>query len=174
MRHRDQETVTLALEDWRQLRAKVEAEQGEQYEKPVLVKFLDSGTFEVMDRDIVEDEFYVLRKYKILRELDPTGRDLEAAIRESSRDQPQRKQGGKPTGRPGQRQGEQRQGGQRQGGQRQGGQRQGGQRPPRGDAPKQDGAKPEGKGPRRGSRRRGRRSGKRGGSGNGAAPPPAA
>ena len=92
MRHRDQETVQAALEDWRELRGKVEREGGEQYEKPVLVKFLDSGTFEVMDRDIVEDEFYVLRRFKILRELDATGKDLEQAIRDSRRETPQRSQ----------------------------------------------------------------------------------
>ena len=39
---------------------------------PVLVQFTDTNTFEVMDRDIVEDEFYVLRKYKLVRELAAT------------------------------------------------------------------------------------------------------
>ena len=75
MRHRDQSSVLEALEDWKGLRLKVQQEGGEQYEQPVLVKFLDTGTFEVMDRDIVEDEFYVLRRHKILRELDAQGRD---------------------------------------------------------------------------------------------------
>jgi hypothetical protein len=81
MRHRDHETAAAALKDWRELRQKVEQEGGENYEKPVLVQFLDRNTYEVMDRDIVEDEFYVLRRYKIVRELDPKGADLEDAIR---------------------------------------------------------------------------------------------
>ncbi|MBZ0136001.1 MAG: hypothetical protein K8I27_06470, partial [Planctomycetes bacterium] len=88
MRHRDKETVTAALESWQRLRGKVESEGGDNYAKPVLVKFLDTGTFEVMERDIVEDEFYVLRKWKILRELDPAGKDLEQAIRDSKRSAP--------------------------------------------------------------------------------------
>lgn len=83
MRHKDQPTAAAALEAWKRLRAKVEAAGGENYEKPVLVQFLDANTFEVMDRDIVEDEFYVLRKYRIVRELDAAGKDLEDAIRQS-------------------------------------------------------------------------------------------
>jgi hypothetical protein len=86
MRHRDKETVVEALEDWRGLRKKTTAEGGENYTKPVLVKFLDTGTFEVMDRDIVEDVFYVLREHKIMRDLSPDGRDLEAAIRDAGRE----------------------------------------------------------------------------------------
>jgi hypothetical protein len=81
MRHRDQETAEQALEDWKALRRKVEQEGGDNYEKPVLIKFLDTNTYEVMDRDIVEDEFYVLRRYKLIRELDPAGKDLDEAIR---------------------------------------------------------------------------------------------
>ncbi len=83
MRFKDKESALEALEDWKRLRRKVETEGGENYEKPVLVQFLDTNTFEVMDRDIVEDEFYVLRKYRILRDLDAGGRDLEDAIRSS-------------------------------------------------------------------------------------------
>ena len=112
MRHRDKETITQALESWQRLRKKVEAEGGDNYEKPVLVKFLDKGTFEVMDRDIVEDEFYVLRKWKILRELDPAGKDLEQAIKDSRRAAP------KQSGRSDQR-------GQKQSGSRRGGRRRG-------------------------------------------------
>jgi hypothetical protein len=81
MRFKDKETAVEALEAWKRLRRKVETDGGENYEKPVLVQFLDTNTFEVMDRDIVEDEFYVLRKYRILRDLDPGGADLEEAIR---------------------------------------------------------------------------------------------
>jgi hypothetical protein len=114
MRHRDKETVTEALQAWQDLRAKVEVEGGDQYEKPVLVKFLDTGTFEVMDRDIVEDEFYVLRKWKILRELDPAGADLEQAIRDSRRDSPKRQ--GQKQGQPHQgRESDKRKGGRRRG-----------------------------------------------------------
>lgn len=134
MRHRDKETVTQALESWQRLRKKVEAEGGDNYEKPVLVKFLDTGTFEVMDRDIVEDEFYVLRKWKILRELDPAGKDLDKAIKDSRRDAP------KQSGRSGQRGG------------RQGDKRKEGER-------RKDGDK---QGNRRGGRRRGKRTGRRG------------
>jgi hypothetical protein len=83
MRHRDKPTAAEALHDWKRLRKKVEENGGENYEKPVLVQFLDANTFEVMDRDIVEDEFYVLRKYRIVRELDAAGKDLEDAIRQS-------------------------------------------------------------------------------------------
>lgn len=104
MRHRDQSTPVLALEDWKALREKVRELGGENYEKPVLVKFLDSNTYEVMDRDIVEDEFYVLRRWKIVRELDPEGRDLEDAIREVHKSKPRKggrggkSKGGKPSG----------------------------------------------------------------------------
>lgn len=83
MRHKDQPTAIAALEAWKRLRAKVEAAGGDNYAKPVLVQFLDANTFEVMDRDIVEDEFYVLRKYRVLRDLDPAGQDLEEAIRQA-------------------------------------------------------------------------------------------
>jgi hypothetical protein len=81
MRFKDKESAVEALEAWKRLRGKVETNGGENYDKPVLVQFLDTNTFEVMDRDIVEDEFYVLRKYRILRDLDAAGRDLEEAIR---------------------------------------------------------------------------------------------
>ncbi len=108
MRHKDKETALEALEAWKRLRAKVAVEGGDNYDKPVLVQFLDRNTFEVMDRDIVEDEFYVLRKHRILRDLDPQGRDLEDAIRNarggSSRPaQPGRQRGrqqGRPQGKP--------------------------------------------------------------------------
>lgn len=152
MRHKDKETLVEALEDWKRLRAKVAAEGGEQYEKPVVVHFLDRNSYEVMDRDIVEDEFYVLRKHRILRDLDPQGRDLEEAIRNArnsgrpagrpttGRQQPQRS--GKPSRRvrPGDRreqgprpQGEQKaEGEQRQGGQRKR-RRRGGRKRPRRD-----------------------------------------
>lgn len=86
MRHKDKPTAAEALQDWKRIRQKVEAEGGENYDKPVLVQFLDANTFEVMDRDIVEDEFYVLRKYRILRDLDPAGKDLEEAIRQAGGD----------------------------------------------------------------------------------------
>ena len=130
MRHRDKATVTQALESWQRLRAKVETEGGDNYEQPVLVKFLDTGTFEVMERDIVEDEFYVLRKWKILRELDPAGKDLEQAIKDSRRDAP--KQSSKPGQRPGQR--KDREGSKQGQGNRRGGRRRGkrtGKRGPR-------------------------------------------
>ncbi|MCB9894047.1 MAG: hypothetical protein H6839_06355 [Planctomycetes bacterium] len=146
MRHRDQETVQEALEDWRELRSRVEREGGEQYDKPVLVKFLDTGTFEVMDRDIVEDEFYVLRRFKILRELDAAGKDLEQAIRDSRREAPQRSgsQGSRRGGRP----------------------RTGKTGPKSGDGKSGDGksggGKPNAKRGNRRGRRRGRRTGKRG------------
>jgi len=96
MRHRDKETVLAALKDWQALREKVASEGGDNYDQPVLVKFLDTGTFEVMDKDIVEDEFYVLRQYKILRELKPDGQDLQDAIRDAGKDAPRRKSGGRP------------------------------------------------------------------------------
>jgi hypothetical protein len=139
MRHRDKDTVVEALEDWRSLRKKTTAEGGENYEKPVLVKFLDTGTFEVMDRDIVEDVFYVLRQHKILRELAADGRDLDAAIRDAGRES--RPKGGPPS------RGHQRKPGQ-QG------------RPQQQGQPSQKG-QDEKRGPRRG-RRRGRRTGRRG------------
>jgi hypothetical protein len=139
MRHRDKDTVVEALEDWRGLRKKTTAEGGENYEKPVLVKFLDTGTFEVMDRDIVEDVFYVLRQHKILRELAADGRDLDAAIRDAGRES--RPKGGPPS------RGHQRKPGQ-QG------------RPQTQGQPSQKG-QDEKRGPRRG-RRRGRRTGRRG------------
>ena len=126
MRHRDKATVTQALESWQRLRAKVETEGGDNYVQPVLVKFLDTGTFEVMDRDIVEDEFYVPRKWKILRELDPAGKDLEQAIKDSRRDTP------KQSSRPGQR--KDRETGKQGQGNRRGGRRRGkrtGKRSPR-------------------------------------------
>jgi hypothetical protein len=93
MRHRDQETAALALEDWKRLRAKVTEAGGENYEKPVLVKFLDTRTYEVMDRDIVEDEFYVLRQWKLIRELDAEGKDLEEAIQQERKRDGQRGKG---------------------------------------------------------------------------------
>lgn len=140
MRHRDKKTVVDALKDWKALREKVLAEGGENYERPVLVKFLDSGTFEVMERDIVEDEFYVLRKFKILRELNAEGKDLQDAIREADREKPNRrsssgqKSGGQKSGqKPGQKSGQ-------KSGQKRGG---------------------SSSGNRRGGRRRGRRTGKR-------------
>lgn len=136
MRHRDKQTVTEALEDWQALRRKVNAEGGENYEKPILVKFLDTGTFEVMDRDIVEDEFYVLRKWKLLRELDPAGGDLDQAIRESRRDQPRQQnrgsqRAGKPQGKQDSRRGGRRRGKRtgRRGGRGKGKGRQGGGSP---------------------------------------------
>jgi hypothetical protein len=109
MRHRDKQTVLAALKDWKVLREKVNAEGGDNYEKPVLVKFLDTGTFEVMDRDIVEDEFYVLRRYKILRELKPDGADLQDAIRDAGKEAPKRK------GKSGQKRQGSRRGGRRRG-----------------------------------------------------------
>jgi hypothetical protein len=158
MRHRDQETVQFALEDWRELRAKVEREGGDQYEQPVLVKFLDTGTFEVMDRDIVEDEFYVLRPHKILRELDAAGKDLEQAIKDSRREAPQ-------SSRP-------------QGQRRGGGRPRTGKTGPSKSGEGKPGDKPAGKsGAKRGSRRgrrRGRRTGKRGPEKGGSASPPTA
>jgi hypothetical protein len=81
MRHKDKATIAEALQAWKHLRRKVETEGGQHYDKPVLVQFLDRNTYEVMERDIVEDEFYVLRKYRILRDLDASGRDIEEAIR---------------------------------------------------------------------------------------------
>lgn len=133
MRHRDKQTVVDALKDWKALREKVLAEGGENYDRPVLVKFLDSGTFEVMERDIVEDEFYVLRKFKVLRELNPEGKDLQEAIREADRDAPKRRSSS--------------------------GQRSGGQKPAQKSGQKRGGSS---SGNRRGGRRRGRRTGKRG------------
>ncbi|MBK8205511.1 MAG: hypothetical protein IPK87_01835 [Planctomycetes bacterium] len=103
MRHKDKETALEALEAWKRLRAKVAVEGGENYDKPVLVQFLDRNTFEVMDRDIVEDEFYVLRKHRILRDLDPQGKDLEDAIRNArggSRPAQPGRQQGRPQGKP--------------------------------------------------------------------------
>lgn len=83
MRHRDLPSAVDALENWRDLRRKVQAEGGQPYEKPVLVRFLDTNTWEVMDRDIVEDEFYVRRPFKVMRELAPDGADIDRAIRET-------------------------------------------------------------------------------------------
>lgn len=103
MRHKDKETALEALEAWKRLRAKVAVEGSENYDKPVLVQFLDRNTFEVMDRDIVEDEFYVLRKHRILRDLDPQGKDLDDAIRNArggSRPAQPGRQQGRPQGRP--------------------------------------------------------------------------
>ena len=158
MRHRDKETVLSALEDWKALRERVATEGGENYERPVLVKFLDSGTFEVMERDIVEDEFYVLRKFKIMRELAPDGKDLQDAIREAGREAPQRR------GRSSQSRGSR--GGKGKGGSARGSSAKAGQ-------PKDDSAGDKaGTGNKRGSRRRGRRTGRRGGkrgSGSGGA-----
>jgi len=114
MRHRDKETAAMALESWKALRSKVEQEGGDHYEKPVLVQFLDTNTFEVMDRDIVEDEFYVLRRYKIVRELDPKGTDLEDAIRSHRKPQSSAR-GGKPKGRRPEQQGKPQQAGKSQG-----------------------------------------------------------
>lgn len=183
MRHRDVESARQALEDWKALRERVVAEGGEQYEKPVLVRFMATNTYEVMDRDIVEDEFYVLRKYQIVRELDAAGADLEQAIRETkgrdtSRQGPQRG-----TGRHGPQRGSQRHG--QRGSQRHTGQqrpergprgdstdRSG--RPPRPDRPQGEGQpaqgdrpqgdRPQGDGPRgeRSGRRRRRRGPRRG------------
>jgi hypothetical protein len=156
MRHRDKETVVEALEDWRNLRKKTTAEGGENYVKPVLVKFLDTGTFEVMDRDIVEDVFYVLREHKIMRDLAPDGRDLEAAIRDAGRET--RPKGAPPKGS------QRKPGHQGKPGQQGRPPRQG-QPSQKGPASQQDQPSQKGpdekRGPRRG-RRRGRRTGKRG------------
>lgn len=103
MRHRDKETPAKALEDWKRLREKVAELGGDNYEKPVLVKFLDTDTYEVMDRDIVEDEFYVLRQWKLIRELDAEGKDLEDAIKEEHKNRGRRgkgRPGGKSSGKP--------------------------------------------------------------------------
>lgn len=151
MRHRDQPSAFEALMDWKAIRRKVEAEGGLQYEKPVLVRFADRGTFEVMDREIVEDKFYVLRPFKIMRELDAKGADLEQAIRENrqgggdARQSQQRKPGGqrrpgdqrrpsdqrKPDdpGKPGDQRGPRGPGHSRRGGRSRRGQRRGGGRP---------------------------------------------
>lgn len=176
MRHRDRETILDALQDWRELRKKVAVEGGENYEKPVLVKFLDTGTFEVMERDIVEDQFYVLREHKILRELDAGGRDLEAAIRDAGRDG-QSQRGGQ-RGQQSQRGHESRRGGQqsRRGGRDQRSQRGQQSQRPQGGKPDEKSEGGQGRPPRRG-RRRGRRSGRRGnrpggGGGEGGAKPP--
>jgi hypothetical protein len=101
MRHREQITPLDALADYKNLRRKVEQEGGQHYDKPVLVRFADKGTFEVMDRDIVEDEFYVRRVFKIVRELDPKGADLEQALREHRGDGRQPSQRGPQQRRPG-------------------------------------------------------------------------
>lgn len=69
MRHRDQPTKAKALREWQALMESVKAEGGEGYDIPVLVHFKDEKTYEVMDKDIVEDEFYVRRPFKILRNL---------------------------------------------------------------------------------------------------------
>lgn len=95
MRHRDKETAVQALEDWKRLREKVLELGGDNYEKPVLVKFLDTNTYEVMDRDIVEDEFYVLRHWKLIRELDAEGKDLDKALQEERSNQGRRRSGSK-------------------------------------------------------------------------------
>ena len=167
-----------ALEDWRGLRSKVDAEGGDHYDKPVLVKFLDRGTFEVMDRDIVEDEFYVLRPHKILRELDAAGKDLEQAIRDAQRDVPARSSQRSRGGRSGTSQGGNNRGGNQSGNRGGRGNRSSGSRSDArgGDKPAatKDGEAKTGakRGSRRG-RRRGRRTGKSGpdkGGGTGTAP----
>jgi hypothetical protein len=153
MRHRDHETAAGALKDWLELRQKVKQEGGENYEKPVLVQFLDRNTYEVMDRDIVEDEFYVLRRYKIVRELDPKGTDLEEAIKATTG-------GGKPGGRPGSKPGSR--SGRSRGSTR--GRRQGGKPKAEGKQDGKPGDKPDGKGRSR-RRRRPPRKPKRGNAG---------
>ncbi|MBE7490411.1 MAG: hypothetical protein HS108_01405 [Planctomycetes bacterium] len=137
MRHRESPTALEALEAWKALRRKVEAEGGQHYDRPVLVRFGDKGTFEVMDRDIVEDEFYVRRPYKVIRELDPKGADLEQALREQrGGDRDRSRPGGRPGqrgrpggGKPGQGGSRHRRGGRSRRGSRRGGDR--GPRPPR-------------------------------------------
>ncbi len=148
MRFKDKETVVEALEAWKRLRDKVEREGGEHYDKPVLVQFLDTNTYEVMDRDIVEDEFYVLRKYRVLRDLNAAGADLEDAIRSA------RGAGGKPQGRS-----QRPHKGQRPRTSQRGGRSQRGGKPkePRGDKAQPPDGKPGG--PRRRRRRRGPRRG---------------
>ncbi len=94
MRHRDKVTPVLALEDWKALRQKVLELGGENYDKPVLVRFLDTDTY-----TIVEDEFYVLRRWKLVRELDPEGKDLDEAIRHARKNKPRKGgRGSKPRG----------------------------------------------------------------------------
>ncbi|MHC4841750.1 MAG: hypothetical protein ACYTDT_12505, partial [Planctomycetota bacterium] len=100
MRHRDKKSAWEALSDWKALRQKVTDAGGENYDAPVLVQFTDTKTFEVMDREIVEDEFYVLRKYKLVRELAADGADLEKAISEQKRP-PGSGSGGRNRGRSG-------------------------------------------------------------------------
>jgi len=145
MRHRDLPTALEALEAWKALRRKVEAEGGAQYDRPLLVRFADKGTFEVMDRDIVEDEFYVRRIYKVIRELDPKGADLEQALRENRGGGPDRgrprRPDNRPTGKPGQGgsqrgpKGNRRGGRSRRGSRRGGGENRGERRPDRGPRP---------------------------------------
>lgn len=151
MRHREHASPLDALTDWKQLRRKVDQEGGQHYEKPVLVRFADKGTFEVMDRDIVEDEFYVRRPFKIVRELDAKGADLEQALREHRGDGRQQSQRGpQQQRRPGQSgrerdrsqrgPGNSRRGGRSRRGSRRGGGG-GGNRPPGGQS---QGGKPQG------------------------------
>lgn len=77
MRHRESVSSKEALQAWDELRKHVKAAGGDPYTKPVLVKFLDTNGYEVMDRDIVEDEFYVRRRYKIVKSLDGSRRGSE-------------------------------------------------------------------------------------------------
>ncbi|MBX3461434.1 MAG: hypothetical protein KF696_15925 [Planctomycetes bacterium] len=163
MRHKDKETLAEALEDWKRLRAKVAAEGGENYEQPVVVHFLDRNTFEVMDRDIVEDEFYVLRKHRILRDLDPQGKDLDEAIRNA-------RGAGRPTGRQ-QPQRTQRPSRRVRGGRPDRGQRKQGEPRPQGEQ-RADGEQRQG-GNRRRRRRGGRKGHRRGGGGTGGVKPAA-
>jgi len=57
------------MRKYNELKTRVEREGGEAFSRPVLVRFLDTNSYQVMERSIVEDEFYVRRRFKVVKKL---------------------------------------------------------------------------------------------------------